>query len=294
MDPAWEWHVGDPVGLGNDVGAPEVPYMGYVKRPGEDEEEIEEREKKEEEQRKRNQLINKSKQISDEAWELNREGRYNDALVFINRALEYYELASAFNVKAIILENLNQFNGAALYYNEAIECDPKNETYKHNKAACLINYCYLLISPNNYNEGLKKIEATLEIFQEISDKTREDEAWNLKGNFLEGLGNIPEAFKCYKKAVEIAKDDNIMKSTYKENRDKLLKFIDTSDIKCPRCGNEVKITDNFCLRCGNRFDMEIKLIEKKEPATDYKVTRHKSKYSKYDNLNDTIIEFDED
>ena len=26
-----EWQVGDPVGYGNDIGVPDIPYMGYLK-----------------------------------------------------------------------------------------------------------------------------------------------------------------------------------------------------------------------------------------------------------------------
>lgn len=33
-----EWHPGDPIGLENDIGAPEVPYMSYCPKRREKEE----------------------------------------------------------------------------------------------------------------------------------------------------------------------------------------------------------------------------------------------------------------
>ena len=32
-----EWKVGDPIGLGNDAGVPDIPYMGYLINEGGDE-----------------------------------------------------------------------------------------------------------------------------------------------------------------------------------------------------------------------------------------------------------------
>lgn len=51
MEPSWEWHVGDPVGFGNEVGSPEVPYMDYANKSKETEEERRQRENEEAEQR---------------------------------------------------------------------------------------------------------------------------------------------------------------------------------------------------------------------------------------------------
>ena len=42
------WDVGDPIGTGDDIGAPEVPYMSYGPRPQESEEEREERRRRQE------------------------------------------------------------------------------------------------------------------------------------------------------------------------------------------------------------------------------------------------------
>ena len=35
-----EWQVGDPIGLGEDLGVPDIPYMGYLKDRSEDDSEV--------------------------------------------------------------------------------------------------------------------------------------------------------------------------------------------------------------------------------------------------------------
>ena len=85
------WDVGDPIGTGDDIGAPEVPYMSYGPRPQESEEEIEERRRRQEEEERIQNLEFRSGRISNEAWILYEEGRYDEAIIFINRALELCE-----------------------------------------------------------------------------------------------------------------------------------------------------------------------------------------------------------
>ena len=292
MEPSWEWHVGDPVGFGNEVGSPEVPYMDYANKSKETEEERRQRENEEAEQRRISELRIKSNRISDEAWKLNEEERYEEALVFINRSLEYYEKAAkTWNRKAIILDNLNRYDEAIISYDKAIELDSKNETFKHNKALCLLEQCYILKDQDENHIGLNKINESLNIIQQLDNKEREDEIWNLKGIFLERLDRIPEAFDCYKKAIELAKDDDQNKKVYKENRDKLLPFIDSSDMICPKCGNNLNITDNFCLRCGTRIEKPAKLIFRKETDSNNK----RNEKSRFDNTaSEIIIDIDEE
>lgn len=289
MEPAWEWHVGDPVGFGNEVGAPEVPYMGYVKRSYEEtEEEIEEREK-EEEQRRIIDLKHRAKEISNEAWELKKEGRLDDALIFVNRALECYDATpEPWNIKGIILDNMKRYDESLECYDNAIELKSSSQTFKHNKIICLMNYCDNLKDHYRYSEALDRISEALEIFKTTDNKEYEDEAWNMKGTLLEELARIPEAFNCYKKAIEVAGDDNEMKQTYKENRDRLLQLIDQTDLICPKCGNNVKVTDNFCLKCGTPIEEPVKLVAKNEPDSDRRKRIHD--YTS----NELIIDIDED
>ena len=256
------WDVGDPIGTGDDIGAPEVPYMSYGPRPVESEEEIEERRRRQEEEERIQNLEFRSGRISNEAWILYEEGRYDEAIVFINRALELCERnASSWYRKAMILEKLNRYVEALHCYDKAVKIQP-SETNKHNKATFLIDYSYHLYDIGNTREGIFKIKSAIDIYQEISDKRREDEAWNLRGIFLEIFGNIPEAFGCYKKALELAPSDSSMKQTYIENRDNLLQLIENTDINCPGCGEKLKITDSYCFKCGSPIDESVEIVLK--------------------------------
>ena len=254
------WDVGDPIGLGNDIGAPEVPYMNYSSVIIENEDEKRTLQEKEETERKNSELKYRSNRLSYEAWKLYDEGRYEEALVFINRALEYCDKdADAWNRKALILEKLDEYDEALSCYDAAIGLSSE-EIFRHNKAGCLIDYCYILKDSCEDREGLSKINDALEIFQKISDKRCEDEAWNLKGIFLERFDDILGAFNCYKKALELADSDSGMKQTYRENRVNLLPLLDDADIVCPKCGNKLKITDNICFKCGERIDELIRPV----------------------------------
>ena len=265
------WDVGDPIGTGNDIGAPEVPYMSYGPKSYESEEEMEEREREEEEQRKIKKLKSRSKAIYDEAWILYKDNRYDEALIFINRSLELNKTANSWNMKAIILEGLEKYPDALFYYDKAIELD-SSEVIKGNKALCLIRYSNYLKDIGFDEEGLDKIEKSLEIFQEINDKRCEDEAWNLKGILLEKSGNIPDAFNCYKRALESAPKNSEMKQTYLENRDRLLQFIENTDVICPKCGKELKITDVFCIKCGAHIVDLIRPVLKDPDSNETELT----------------------
>ena len=176
-----EWHPGDPIGFGNDIGAPEVPYMSYGPRKREDEVDEEEL-KKEREERDRRYT---SKKISDDAWKLYLEHRNGEALIFINRALEYDgEESNTWNRKGAILDGLNRFEEAIKNYNIAIELED-SEIYKNNKAEVLIEWAYSLKDKREYEKALEKINESIDIFQNISYKTCESEAYNLKGLILE-------------------------------------------------------------------------------------------------------------
>ena len=79
-----------------------------------------------------------AKKISDDAWKLYLEHRYGEALIFINRALEYDgEESNTWNRKGAILDGLNRFEEAIKNYNIAIELE-YSEIYKNNKAEVLI------------------------------------------------------------------------------------------------------------------------------------------------------------
>lgn len=92
------WDVGDPIGTGDDIGAPEVPYMSYGPSP----EESEEERRKREERIKIEGLRGRAFMVSYEAWKLYDEERYDEALIFIDRAVELCEdMEESWNRRAI-------------------------------------------------------------------------------------------------------------------------------------------------------------------------------------------------
>ena len=145
MELSWDWQVGDPIGLGNDLGAPEVPYMSYGPKIYESEEERLKREEEEEKQNRINNLKITARMLSREAWKLYREDRLDEAFIFISRVLEYCEeVASVWNINGVILESMNEYEEALNSYGRVIELDSLDKVFRHNKAVCLIRYCYLL------------------------------------------------------------------------------------------------------------------------------------------------------
>ncbi|WP_295612000.1 hypothetical protein, partial [uncultured Methanobrevibacter sp.] len=74
-----EWQVGDPIGDGNDIGVPDIKYMGYLKNNNNG-------------RRNNNPSsvdIDKSVRFQEEAVKLWEENKLSDALSFINSAIHY-------------------------------------------------------------------------------------------------------------------------------------------------------------------------------------------------------------
>ena len=121
-----EWHVGDPEDWGDSVGVPDIPYMGYINNGDDENPEYPE-----------NGYITKLKRLKDEAWDLRNQGLYHEALLAINSAIEFDGMEPGFyNVKAIILEDLGNYNEALRCYDIALgmySC----RLFKDNKARLL-------------------------------------------------------------------------------------------------------------------------------------------------------------
>ena len=127
-----QWQVGDPIGDGNDIGVLDVAYMDYLKK----------REAKAGRQRPAN--IDKSSIFQNEALKLKDEGKYYDALAFINSAIGYApEDAGNWNVRGLILWNIFLKHGedvsfdAIESFDVAIGLEPDNRIIKNNKAKFL-------------------------------------------------------------------------------------------------------------------------------------------------------------
>lgn len=248
-----EWHVGDPIGFGNDTGAPEVPYMSYGPREGEDGESNNITPEEIEERRKRIVSI----YLSKEAWRLYEEGRMDEALVLINIAIENNPNNSDnHNIKGIILQRFERFNEALLCFDDALEIKA-DDVIKRNKAACLTRYAWQLFNNQNLRAASINIGKAEKIYSQLDDKTFSDVMWDLKAEIAIFNNDYVEALDCYKHALEVLKDDEgDLVEEYKEKRDSLLKYFEVDEIKCPRCGMKVPITDSFCIRCGAHIDIK--------------------------------------
>lgn len=252
-----EWHVGDPIGFGNDISAPEVPYMSYGPRRRDVEAKeyhIETPEEKEKRRKKRASEI-----LSEEAWRLNLEKRYSEVLVLIDVAIENdRDNDENWNVKGIIFNNSGDFEQSLSCYNRALELKPSGKVIMHNKALCLIDYSKSLFGNDDMDGAMVKVNQALELIAKSENMKNMDAAYDLKAQILVANREYGQAFECYKNAVEIVKDNDDLKSKYKQKRDFLLKYIECKDAICPRCGHKVPITDNFCIRCGNPMKHEYK------------------------------------
>ena len=100
------------------------------------------------------------------------------------------------------------------------------------------------------------------------------------------LDDIPQAFNCYKKAFEKAGENGGMKETYRQNRDRLLQFIE-EDIFCPNCGNSLNATDNYCIKCGKSINPSFTPPLKKESSFE-------KDNETDDRLGETIIPIEEE
>ena len=112
-----EWHVGDPADWGDSVGVPDIGYMGYLQDDDED----------------APRHVTRSQSLRREAWRLRNDGRLNDALSKINESLEYGDNWESLNIKAIILEDMGDYEEALHFYDRSLNIS-RARFVKDNKA----------------------------------------------------------------------------------------------------------------------------------------------------------------
>ena len=180
----YQWQVGDPAGYGDDVGVPDYPYMGYLNN-GDDEEE----------ERPHTSTTTHEDRLSKQAFKLQKEGRYDEAMDLINQALDVYPNNPRYlNVKAIILDNSGRFEEALVYYDRSLSIRDKS-VVRGNKAQCL----YRLAKWKNYHETNYKEQLDIinDALATLPDDIDRDLYLHLKGNILEDFGMPIQAKKCH-------------------------------------------------------------------------------------------------
>lgn len=136
-----------------------------------------------------------AKILVNEAVRLKKESRYDEALTVINLALEHDDSNyDYYNIKALILDNLERFEESLKYYDKSYELSKMNVILK-NKARSLYHWASKLHFPeNNLEKALDVINQALEI------SPNEKEYWFLKGEIYEGMGDLIQARKAYYQA----------------------------------------------------------------------------------------------
>lgn len=259
-----EWQVGDPIGDGNDIGVPDIKYMGYLKNNDNG-------------RRNNNPSsvdIDKSTRFQEEAVKLWEENKLSDALSFINSAIHYNpDDDENWNVKGIILWDMAEMDSDKFYeaykcFNNALLIKPDGKILKKNKAKCINDWARYYYDIKDYDRAMSKIDESLSL---IEDKTADyyATALNLKSCIYSSKFDYEKALKYINKALKISPNDEIMQ----QNRENILNTGNVND------------EDSFCgvaeynLKLGNSekaskyyYDLGFKFENKgseKEKAVKY-------------------------
>lgn len=194
-----EWQVGDPIDDGNDIEVPDIKYMSYLKDNNEN-------------KQYRNSSTNDiqlSKQYRDEAWKLNEEDKFYDALSFINGAIRYNPNDDRnWNIKGIILWNILETNdisvGSEAYecFNKALEIKPSDNTIKNNKIGFLLRWGIELLGVGANDQAMIRANELLSIIEDKTSKYYAD-ALALKASILMVTDNFNESMKYFDKSLEV-------------------------------------------------------------------------------------------
>ena len=155
-----EWEVGDPIGMGNDAGVPDIPYMGYLNNGSRDDDEppayyghrdYSGHDYKKDDKKKKVPKRPSVNECLDKARKFSNEGNYSTAVRYCDLALDRSPSnRDALLEKAMCLEKLGKkheagqcyFNafhfgaysphedevkGAVKYLKKAVELDPDND-----------------------------------------------------------------------------------------------------------------------------------------------------------------------
>lgn len=175
-----EWHVGDPADWGDSAGVPDIPYMGYLHNgDGEDE---------------TPSSTNSFETQMHEAWDLRNEGRLDEALDIIEDVIQYDGHWRAYNIKAIILEDMGYRESALLCYDKALKMT--DAQYVKDNMARLLKRMAEYFSKSN-EESLDRINQALKLTSDEEDRCS---SLRVKANILERMGKEREAYVCIKLA----------------------------------------------------------------------------------------------
>lgn len=176
-----EWHVGDSADWGDSVGVPDIPYMGYLQDNDDEDDEVP-------------HAVAEGNSLRDRAWDLRNAGNLNYALNTINEALEWDGNWRNYNVKAIILEDMNRLDEALSCYDMAL-AQTNDPVVKDNKARLLSSIARYRTTDNQ--EALDLINQALKLISNDDDRCS---FLHVKRSILESMGRKRDAYVCNKLA----------------------------------------------------------------------------------------------
>ena len=179
-----EWQVGDPIGDGNDLGVPDIPYMGYLKDKSDDDSYEDDWEFEDDDSYDDDRIGYSPAEYIAKANQLKNNGDYVNAIKLYNLALDKRLVDEALKGKAECLESLGRKIDAANWYSELgyfklwIGDRDMELAAKYYKKAVELN-------PNDEKSlkdlgyALKRLERYDEALKYYSRITNEDVSWHL-------------------------------------------------------------------------------------------------------------------
>ena len=152
----WEWKIGDPVddATGGSMDAQNWRGNRYTSNDNDESE----------------SYYSKSDEYSKKAWDLYNDYKDEEALHYINLALDLNDRNSNnWNIKGIILENLKRFEESLDCYDRSLQLKQSNTVYD-NKARMLLRWsARLLEESKELPNGLNMLEKAREKIQKAID-----------------------------------------------------------------------------------------------------------------------------
>lgn len=180
----------------------------------------------------------KAKRLSDKAWRLENEGMFEDALDLINQAIDINPHdANHFNRKAIILQDMRQYDYALDSYDRALSVK-SDGTIRANKADCILSK--LEAKRFRAKFTYRDLDLINEALKTLPQRENNYHYLQMKGKILENLGEPVKAKICYRLSGKLF--DEV------DEAERQLKFIKNSK-------------DTFIIIAGTKFYENPKIPE---------------------------------
>lgn len=242
-----EWEVGDPIGMGNDAGVPDIPYMGYLNNRSRDDDESPE-------DYGYRDYGGYNRKNDDEKKEVPKGPSFKD---YLEKARKFSEAGN--------------YSKAVEYYDLALYKSPSNHEALLEKAMCLealgkkreAGQCYFDLSHFDvYSSDDGEVRRAVEYLKKAVELDPDnDEALSGLGYGLSKLKRYSEAITYYKRVTDKNVDWHIARCYMKSNQyGEAIGFLENCLKEKPLRG------DWLCQKCECLF----KVGRKEEAVTEFK------------------------